>query len=146
MALLALLGYLVCSVLLAWAALWQPYLSGSLSSPLPWGPSEWVAFGCFRTTAKIQLAHSSCGLHLSGFSALPSGISNASECLNDLWTEVDNPSCFQNLFLPFAHALIDPTLNDSHVEGFITSSAFAITLVHVRWEWGLNILDGRSVV
>ena len=35
MALLMLLGYLVCNVLLAWATLQQPYISKSLSSPPP---------------------------------------------------------------------------------------------------------------
>ena len=35
MALLMLLGYLVCNVLLAWATLQQPYISKTLSSPPP---------------------------------------------------------------------------------------------------------------
>ena len=33
MALLMLLGYFMCNVLLAWAALQQPYISKTLSSP-----------------------------------------------------------------------------------------------------------------
>ena len=33
MALLMLLGYLMCNVLLAWATLQQPYVSKTLSSP-----------------------------------------------------------------------------------------------------------------
>ena len=35
MALLMLLGYLVCNVLLAWATLQQPYISKTLSAPPP---------------------------------------------------------------------------------------------------------------
>ena len=35
MALVMLLGYLVCNVLLAWATLQQPYISKTLSSPPP---------------------------------------------------------------------------------------------------------------
>ena len=35
MALLMLLGYLVCNILLAWATLQQPYISKTLSSPPP---------------------------------------------------------------------------------------------------------------
>ena len=35
MALLMLLGYLMCNVLLAWATLQQQYLSKTLSSPPP---------------------------------------------------------------------------------------------------------------
>ena len=33
MALLMLLGYLVCNILLAWATLQQPYISKTLSAP-----------------------------------------------------------------------------------------------------------------
>ena len=51
------------------------------------------------------------------------GFQTVNKYLNDLWTDINNPSYFWNLFLPFAHVLIDPTLNDSHIEGFITSSA-----------------------
>ena len=51
------------------------------------------------------------------------GFQSVSKYLNDLWTDINNPSYFWNLFLPFAHVLIDPTLNDSHIEKFLTSSA-----------------------
>ena len=40
MALLMLLGYLMCNVLLAWATLQQPYISKSLSSPPPQNPTK----------------------------------------------------------------------------------------------------------
>ena len=52
MALLMLLGYLVCSVLLAWATLQQPYISKSLSSPPPQNPNKWVHSVIFQTTAE----------------------------------------------------------------------------------------------
>ena len=51
------------------------------------------------------------------------GFQSVNKYLNELWTDINNPSYFQNLFLPFAHVLIDPTLNDSHIENFLTSSA-----------------------
>ena len=35
MALLMLLGYFACNVLIAWATLQQPYISKTLSSPPP---------------------------------------------------------------------------------------------------------------
>ena len=59
MALLMLLGYLVCNVLLAWAMLQQPYISKSLSSPPPQNPNKWVHLVIFEPQLKIQLTHSS---------------------------------------------------------------------------------------
>ena len=59
MALLMLLGYLMCNVLLAWAMLQQPYLSKSLSSPPPQNPNNWVHSVIFKPKLKIQLTCSS---------------------------------------------------------------------------------------
>ena len=59
MTLLMLLGYLMCNVLLAWATLQQPYLSKTLSSPLPQNPNNWVHSVIFEPQLKIQLARSS---------------------------------------------------------------------------------------
>ena len=42
MALLMLLGYLMCNVLLAWAMLQQLYLSKMLPSPPPPNPNNWI--------------------------------------------------------------------------------------------------------
>ena len=54
MALLMLLGYLMCNVLLAWATLQQPYISKSLSSPPPWNPNRWVHLVIFKPQPKIN--------------------------------------------------------------------------------------------
>ena len=43
--------------------------------------------------------------------------------MNDLWTDINNPSYFWQLFIPFASVQIDPTANDSHIENFLKSSA-----------------------
>ena len=59
MALLMLLGYLVCNVLLAWATLQQPYISKSLSSAPPRNPNNWVHSVIFEPHLKIQLTCSS---------------------------------------------------------------------------------------
>ena len=55
---LALFGYLMCNVLLAWATLHQPYISTprqTLSSPLPQNKNEWVHSVIFEPQPKIQL-------------------------------------------------------------------------------------------
>ena len=59
MALLMLLGYFMCNVLLAWAALQQPYITKTLSSPPPQNPNNWVHSVIFEPQPKIQLTHSS---------------------------------------------------------------------------------------
>ena len=59
MALLMLLGYLMCNVLLAWATLLQLYLSKTLSSPLLKNPNKWTHSVIFEPQPKIQLTRSS---------------------------------------------------------------------------------------
>ena len=62
MVLLALLGYIMCNVLLAWATLHQPYiltLKQTLSSPLPQNKNEWIHSVIFKPQPKIQLTRSS---------------------------------------------------------------------------------------
>ena len=55
MALLMLLGYLICDVLLAWVMLQQPYISKTLSSPPPQNKNDWVHSVIFEPQPKIQL-------------------------------------------------------------------------------------------
>ena len=55
MALLMLLGYLMCNVLLAWAMLQQPYVSKTLSSPPLQNKNNWVHSVIFEPQQKIQL-------------------------------------------------------------------------------------------
>ena len=64
MALLMLLGYFMCNVLLAWAMLQQPYLSKSLLLPPLLNPNNWVHSVIFEPQPKIQLTHSSCKVTL----------------------------------------------------------------------------------
>ena len=41
--------------------------------------------------------------------------------MSDLWADINNPSYFWQLFMPFGCVLIDPTINDSHIENFLKS-------------------------
>ena len=124
MALLMLLGYLVCNVLLAWATLQQPYISKSLSAPPPQNPNKWVHSVIFEPQPKIQLTRSSYKVtSFLDFQLFLQGFQSVNRYLNELWTDINNPSYFWQLFIPFANVLIDPTLNDSHIENFLTSSA-----------------------
>ena len=49
------------------------------------------------------------------------GFQSVNKYLNDLWTDINNPSYFCQLFIPFAYVQIDPTANDSHIEDFLKS-------------------------
>ena len=77
----------------------------------------------FKPQPKIQLTCSSYKVtSFLDFQPFLQGFHSVNKYLNDLWADINNPSYFWNLFLPFAHVLIDPTLNDSHIENFLTSS------------------------
>ena len=122
MALLMLLGYLVCNVLLAWAILQQPYISKTLSSPPPQNPNDWVHSVIFKPQPKIQLTCSSYKVtSFLDFQPFLPGFQSVSKYLNDIWTDINNPSYFWQLFTPFACVLIDPTINDLHIENFLKS-------------------------
>ena len=93
----------MCNVLLAWATLQQPYLSKMLSLPPPRNPNNWVHSVIFEPQPKIQLT-----------------------CLSYKVTsflDFQNPYHFQYLFIPFAHIQINSTVNNSHIEKFLTSHA-----------------------
>ena len=122
MAILMLLEYLVCNVLLAWATLQQPYISKTLLAPPPRNSNKCVHLVIFEPQLKIHLTHSSYKVtSFLDFQPFLKGFQSVNKYLNDLWTDINNPSCFWQLFIPFAHVLIDPTLKDSHIENFLTS-------------------------
>ena len=124
MALLMLLGYLVCNVLLAWATLQQPYIPKSLSSPPLQNPNNWVHLVIFEPQPKIQLTCSSYKVtSFLDFQPFLQGFQSVSNYLDNLWTNVNNSSYFRHLFIPFDCVLIDPTINDSHIEDFLKSPA-----------------------
>ena len=119
-----LLGYFMCNVLLAWAMLQQPYLSKTLSSPPPKNPNNWVHSVIFKPQPKIQLTHSSYKVtSFLDFQPFMHGFQSVSNYLDNLWTDIQNPYHFLYLFIPFAHIQINPTVNDSHIEKFLKSSA-----------------------
>ena len=51
------------------------------------------------------------------------GFQSVNKYLNDLWTDVNNPEYFHQLFLSFGQVVIDPTINNSHIENFLKSPA-----------------------
>ena len=119
MALLMLLGYLMCNVLLAWAMLQQLYLTKTLSTPPPQNPNKWKHSVIFEIKLKIQLTHLSYKVtSFLDFQPFINGFQSANNYLDNLWADIQNPYYFQYLFKPIDHITIDPTINNSHIENF----------------------------
>ena len=122
MALLMLLGYLMCNVLLAWATLQQLYLSKMLSAPPPKNPNKWTHSVIFEPQPKMQLTHSSYKItSFLDFQPFINGFQTVNKYLDDLWTDLQDPSYFQYLFTPIVYVKIDSTINKSHIERFLNS-------------------------
>ena len=124
MALLMLLGYLMCNVLLAWATLQQPYLSKTLSSTPLQNPNKWIHSVIFEPQLKIQLTHSSYNItSFLDFHPFINGFQTVNKYLDNLWTDIQDPYYFRYLFTPIAYIKIDPTINNLHIENFLNSCA-----------------------
>ena len=95
MALLMLLGYLVCNILLARTTLQQPYISKTLSTPPPQNSNKWVHSVILEPQPKIQLARSSYKVtSFLDFQPFLQGFQSVNKYLNSLWTDINNPSYF----------------------------------------------------
>ena len=123
MALLMLLGYLMCNVLLAWATLQQPYLSKSLSSPPPKNPNKWMHSVIFEPQPQIQLTHSSYKVtSFLSFQPFLQGFLNVKNYIDQLWADIWDPFYYEYLFIPIVqHMPIDPSIHNSHIATFKNS-------------------------
>ena len=53
------------------------------------------------------------------------GFQSVNNYLDNLWTDIQDPYYFWYLFVPIAHIIINPTINNSHIENFLKSRACA---------------------
>ena len=124
MALLMLLGYFMCNVLLAWAALQQPYVTKMLSTPPPQNKNNWVHLVIFEPQPKIQLTQSSYKVtSFLDFQTFLQGFQSVAEYLNDLTADIDDHTYFQRLISPFGDVQVTPLSNDTHIKKFLNSPA-----------------------
>ena len=122
MALLMLLGCLMCNVLLAWVSIQQPYLSKTFSSPPPKNLNKWTHSVIFEPQLQIQLMHSSYKVtSFLDFQPFIDGFQSVKNYLDNLWVDIQDPYNYQYLFLLIAHVPIDPTINNSHIRRFLHS-------------------------
>ena len=92
----------MCNALLAWATLQQPYIPKTLLAPLPRNSNKWVHLVIFEPQPKIQLTSSSYKVtSFLDFQPFLQGFQSVNKYLNDLWTDINNPSYFRQLFIPF---------------------------------------------
>ena len=115
-------GYIMCNVLLAWATLQQPYISKTLSSPPPQNKNKWVHLVIFEPQPKIQLTQSSYKVtSFLDFQPFLRGFQSVNEYLNNLITDINDPTYFQKLISPFDDVQITPLSNDTHIRKFLNS-------------------------
>ena len=124
---LALFGYLMCNVHLAWATLHQPYISTprqTLSSPLPQNKNEWVHLVIFEPQWKIQLTRSSYKVtSFLDFQPFLRGFQPVNKYLKDLTRDINNPGYFQRIVSPFSNFQSTPLSNEAIIWKFLNSPA-----------------------
>ena len=104
----------MCNVLLAWAALQQPYVTKTLSSPPPQNKNNWVHLVIFEPQLKIQLTRSSYKVtSFLDFQPFLQGFQSVDEYLSDLMTDINDPTYFQRLISPFSNVQVTPLSNDT---------------------------------
>ena len=114
----------MCNVLLAWAALQQPYVTKTLSSPPPQNKNNWVHLVIFEPQPKIQLTQSSYKVtSFLDFQPFLQGFQSVAEYLNDLMADIDDPTYFQRLISPFGDVQVTPLSNDTCIKKFLNSPA-----------------------
>ena len=117
-------GHIICNVLLAWATLQQPYISQTLSSPRPQNKNKWVHSVIFEPQPKIQLTWSSYKVtSFLDFQPFLRGFQSVNEYLNNLITDINDPTYFQRLISPFVDVQITPLSNNTCIKKFLDSPA-----------------------
>ena len=124
---LAIFGYLMCNVLLAWATLYQPYISTqkqALCSHPPQNKSEWVHSVIFEPQPKIQLTQSTYKVtSFLDFQPFLRSFQSVNEYLKDLIRDINNPAYFQKIVSPFNSFPVTLLSNNTIIWKFLNSPA-----------------------
>ena len=111
-------------ILLAWAMLQQPYISKSLSLPPPQNKNDWVHSVIFEPQPKMQLTRSSYKItSFLDFQPFLQGFQSVDNYINDLITDINNPTYFQKLIAPFCDIQVTPLSTHDTIRTFLTSPA-----------------------
>ena len=124
---LALFGYLMCNVLLAWATLHKPYISNprpTLSLSLPQNKNEWVHLVIFKPQLKVQLTQSSYKVtSFLDFQPFLKGFQSVNKYLRDLTEDINNPNYFQRIVFPYRTFQVTSLSNESTILKFFNTHA-----------------------
>ena len=114
--------YFLGNILLAWAVLQHPYTSKTLSSPPPQDKNDWVHSVIFEPQLKMQLTRSSYKItSFLDFQPFLQGFQSVDRYINDLITDIDDPTYIWRLISPFHNVPIILHTNESNIVKFLTS-------------------------
>ena len=130
MVLFTLFGYIMCNVLLAWATLHQPFIStpskhylylhhkikmnGYTQVIFEQQPNFQVTLSSYKVTSFLD------------FQPFLKGFQPVNEYLKDLTKDINNPTYFQRIVLPFNNFQITPLSNETVIWKFLNSPACKI--------------------
>ena len=121
----ALIGSLLCNVLITLATLHKPLLpppGQSLSSPPPQNKNKWVHPVIFEPQPKIQLTWSSYKVtSFLDFQPFLKGFQSVYQYLEDLTEDLNNPRYIQRLIYQVKLFKVAPLLNESTIQEFFNT-------------------------
>ena len=116
--------YFLGNILLAWAMLQCPYISKTVSAPPPQNKNDWVHSVIFEPKPKLQLTRSSYKItSFIDFQPFLQSFKSVDKYIQDLMTDINNPTYFQKLITPFCDVQVTPLSTDDTIRKFLISPA-----------------------
>ena len=113
---------LLGDILLTWAMLQQPYMSKTLSVPLPQNKNDWVHSVFFEPQPKMILTHSTYKItSFLDFQPFLQGFQSLDTYIKNLIKDIANPAYFRKLVAPFHNTPFIFGTNESNVMQFLKS-------------------------
>ena len=113
---------LLGDILLTWAKLQQPYMSKTLSAPLPQNKNDWVHSVIFEPQLKMIFTHSTYKItSFLDFQPFLQGFQSVDAYIKNLIKDIANPAYFRKLVAPFHDTPFIFVTNNSNVMQFLKS-------------------------
>ena len=119
---------LLGNILLTQATLQQPYMSKTLSAPLPQNKNDWVHSVIFELQPKMLLTHSTYKItSFLDFHPFLQGFQSVDTYINDLMLDIANLTYYKELIAPYHN--IPPIITSNwSVIGFLKSDVLNILM------------------
>ena len=109
-------------ILLTWATLEQPYMSKTLSAPLPQNKNDWVHSVIFEPQLKMLLTHSPYEItSFLDFQPFLQGFQTVDTFIKDLIVDIANPVYYEKLIDPFHNTPFIIGTNQTNIAKFLMS-------------------------